>query len=457
MFKRGRKEQQLSMDDQTMKMSDSLLNALRKSWAEDFYNDIFLSINEDRFSPLYSKQYSRPNSPVNILVSLLILKEHHSLTDDELLGSLFFDYRFQHALGITDINQESICINTLTNFRQRLVKHEIQTNEDLLKQEIDALANKLAEVVQLNKSMARMDSFMLSSSCKKLTRLELVFNVVQNMVHELNKRDPLLVPSRFQDYLKDAHKNNTLYHTKTEEAGSKLEVQIENAAELYRYVVTQPDCKEGEAYKHLSRLLSEQCIETEDGVVIPIEAKNLSPNSLQNPSDPDATYRNKGGKGNVGFSVNLVEVRDQDKKVSIIMSHDVQNNLHSDADFGEEFVSHDSLAEEIDVLTVDGTYYRQSTVQKAKAKNIELNFSNMTGRKAEKEMLCVNLFKRDGDGCITECPAGHQPTITGFDQEKQIYVAKFNKSICADCPIKEQCPIQEQKKFNTVRFTVNKL
>ncbi|MBU8601241.1 hypothetical protein KM917_14050 [Virgibacillus pantothenticus] len=60
---------------------------MKKSWADDFYRLIFSQINEERFSVLYSDKISRPNKPVNLLVSLLILKLEHSLSDEELIGS----------------------------------------------------------------------------------------------------------------------------------------------------------------------------------------------------------------------------------------------------------------------------------------------------------------------------------------------------------------------------------
>jgi len=89
------------------------------------------------------------------------------------LPSLYFDYRYQYALGIENFEKERICINTLTNFRQRLVEYEVETGIDLLKSEVDELSAQLADLIKLDKSMARMDSFLLSSSCKKLSRLEL--------------------------------------------------------------------------------------------------------------------------------------------------------------------------------------------------------------------------------------------------------------------------------------------
>ncbi|MBE1554379.1 transposase, partial [Sporosarcina limicola] len=140
MFRPGRKEQQFSLDDRFLTFPKYIVEALQKSFAEDFFTNIFLKINEDHFSVLYSETFSRPNKPVNILVSLLILKELHNLTDEELLSSFFFDYRYQYALGIEDFEKEKICINTLTNFRQRLVEYEVTTGIDLLKAEVDALS-----------------------------------------------------------------------------------------------------------------------------------------------------------------------------------------------------------------------------------------------------------------------------------------------------------------------------
>lgn len=103
---------------------------------------------------LYSDIFSRPNKPVNILVSLHILKELYGLTDEQLISSLYFEYRYQYALGIEDFKKEKICINTLTNFRQRIVEYEVKTEKDLLKEEVDELSSRLADCISLDKSMA---------------------------------------------------------------------------------------------------------------------------------------------------------------------------------------------------------------------------------------------------------------------------------------------------------------
>lgn len=456
MFKYGRKEQQISIDSPIMQLPKSLVESLEKGWAASFYNNVFLSINEGRFSKMYSQIYSRPNRPVNLLISLLVLKELHGLTDDALIASLFFDYRFQYALGISDIESEGICINTLTNFRLRLLQHEAKHGEDLFDQEMKALSEKLAVLVGLDKSLARMDSFMVSSACKKLSRLELVYRIVTNMVEMLHKQEPAHVSEMFQDFLKEGYRNTLLYHTRSEEAGSKLEHLMEQASELYNHVNHLGEYRHTQAFEHLTRLLQDQCIETEEGIRIAIEGSALKPNSLQNPSDPDATYRNKGGKGHIGYVTNVVEVRDTQKKLGLILEFDVQPNTHSDATFGETFVKESPLSDEINVLAMDGAYYREETVIAAESKNIEVNFSNMTGRKAKIDQLPVTQFEMNDEKIITSCPAGHEPIRSSFDAEKEVYKATFNKDVCNSCPMLANCPIGQQKKNNTIRFNEKK-
>lgn len=206
---------------------------------------------------------------------------------------------------------------------------------------------------------------------------------------------------------------------------------------------------------HLDRLLQEQCVETENSVLVPIDGKQLNSTILQNPSDPDATFRKKGNDEHIGYSCNFVKVRDQAKETSLILNHELKPNTYHDTTFGEHFIKNHSLAREIDVLAVDGAYYSQETVEAAKEKEMEINFSQMTGRKVSEQKLGTNEFVIDDD-FITHCPAGHSAVESIYDDEKQTYRAKFEKQLCNQCPLKNQCPIQEQKHFNAVRFTKNK-
>ncbi len=57
---------------------ENMLNSAQKerlleSKEYHFYDIVFRNINEMDFAVLYSKKLSRPNSPINVLVSALIL------------------------------------------------------------------------------------------------------------------------------------------------------------------------------------------------------------------------------------------------------------------------------------------------------------------------------------------------------------------------------------------------
>lgn len=83
--------QQTSLFDPINQMPKYLQDILNKSWAKAFKDYIFSQINEERFSVLYSDKTSRPNSPINVIIGLLIIKEIFQQTDEELIGSIHFD------------------------------------------------------------------------------------------------------------------------------------------------------------------------------------------------------------------------------------------------------------------------------------------------------------------------------------------------------------------------------
>src|SRR5699024_1894577 len=176
MFRQGKKDVQKTLFDQDQSFPDYIVKLLKQSLADDFYRLILTQINEERFSVLYSDKASPPNKPVNILVSLLILKQQNLLSDEELIGPLYFDYRFEYALGLeANSDRECLCLKTLSKFRGRLVEHELQSGEKLLQQEMEPVAEEMAEFVSLNKSMACMASTMIDSCCKKMTRIEWIY------------------------------------------------------------------------------------------------------------------------------------------------------------------------------------------------------------------------------------------------------------------------------------------
>ena len=58
-------------------------------------------------------------------------------------------------------------------------------------------------------------------------------------------------------------------------------------------------------YQLLIRVLYEQSKVDENNNTVPKDKSDITSTSLQNPSDPDATYRSKAGKSNKGYAVHV--------------------------------------------------------------------------------------------------------------------------------------------------------
>ena len=97
-----------------------------------FADRVFPAIDEEIFSVLYSDKASRPNTPVNVIVGALILKEVLGDTDDELVQALMFDVRYQYALHTTSFEEQPLSDRTLSRFRARCLAYETETEIDLI-------------------------------------------------------------------------------------------------------------------------------------------------------------------------------------------------------------------------------------------------------------------------------------------------------------------------------------
>lgn len=453
MFKESKKVRQINIYDPYHSFPNYVREALHNSWAEFFFEHIFCNIDESRFSVLYSDNYSRPNSPVNLLVGLLFLKELTGCTDEELIGSLYFDYRVQYALGITDFGKERICINTIGNFRKRLVEYAEATGIDIFHQEVASLSEKLVEIAKMDTSFARQDSMMISANCKRMGRLELVYSVNANVVRALRKHEEDLVPDSCQHYLNSDDKNDHIYRTKNEEADGKLQQLLKESVELLQ-IIPEP-MEASPEYSNLTRLLSEQTEASDDGTLQPKNGKDLSAKNLQNPSEPDATYRKKGKKDSIGYALNFVEARDEKKNLGLILHHEQQQNSISDVEFGNNTLEA-PVAEKVKYIANDGGYFSSANIEKANSKGIKMSFSALTGKK-EVGISGICKFEIDEDiQRIVKCPAGHRPKQTKYNEGNQTYSAKFPKDLCEKCPMAAQCPIKRSSRYNQIQFTRKK-
>jgi len=440
--------QQLTLEDSFLNLDERTKRFVIKSWAKDFSEIIFPAINEKRFSVLYSSNAaSRPNNPVNAVIGSLILKELFNLTDDELLASILCDVRFQYALNTTSFKDQPFSDRTFSRFRERLYLYNLETGIDLLHEEMEAMADAFVKYLGINPSVKRMDSLMVSSSCKKMSRLEILYTCVANMVKAVYKTGEYQNLKAMEHYLDEDDKNDTIYHRKNEEISGRLQAVIDDAAtligELSEAYFELPE------YQLLRRVLKEQTEATAEGKLIPTDKKNILPSSLQNPSDPDATYRSKAGKDNKGYVGNLVETIDE--KGSIITNYDYEVNSHSDSSFCKETIEKLGKQEEPVTLITDGAYGSIENVELASENNINLITTALIGKTPEIVLSEFELNEAIHE--VIKCPLGNVPYKTSYYEKTGLYRASFNKKTCEHCPLREQCGAKLQKKSAYVLIT----
>jgi len=421
-------------------LSERDMKFLKKSPLYIVGEKVFPKINESRFSVLYSDQkFSRPNTPVNVVITALIIKELMGLTDEELLESVLFDLRVQYALHTLNLEEQPFSDRTLSRFRERLAKYEMETGDDLLKAEVMDLSAEIAECMNIKGNIKRMDSLMISSHCKKLSRLQLFYTTIAALIKRIfdDNNESLSGFSEFRHYLSKEDMNNTIYRCKSNDVKGRLSKVAKDAVAL------RDKCahlSETEEYKHLCRLIDEQ-ISFVDDKPEAIPGKEVSPTSMQNPIDPDATFRRKAGTDYTGYVGNVVESMGEDS--AIITQFDYQANSYSDSRFCKDVLDEMGKQSEQVTLVADGAYFSQENVEKADENNIELVTTSLSGQTPDEE---IANFVVDGENHqVVSCPAGKAPTDFTYDEENRQYKIVYEKWQCAECPYKDKCKAKLQK------------
>ncbi|HEC93485.1 MAG TPA: hypothetical protein ENI51_10955 [Candidatus Atribacteria bacterium] len=91
-------------------------------------------------------------------------------------------------------------------------------NAQHLKAIINSIGN--ARENSIEGKTVRMDSLTVSSSCRKLSRLEIIYSTIAQLIKVIDKNTTL--PERFKPYLKEDHYNDTIYRVRDKDLNSKI-------------------------------------------------------------------------------------------------------------------------------------------------------------------------------------------------------------------------------------------
>lgn len=255
---RQNQSQQITFSDEYWGLTDREKRALERSWAKTFAEDIFPNINEEPFSVLYSDKASRPNTPVNVIIGALIIKELFGVSDDEIVENLMLDSRYQYALHTTSYEEQPLSDKSLSRFRIRCYDYETLHGVDLYHDCVKDLSLAIAKMMKIDGRIRRMDSTMIEANIRKLSRMELIYKCITDLVKYLSKSGAEYDHERFDHYLDPDDYNKVIYHSRNDEVDDRMKVLLEDADKLADLCCGGYD--EVTAYQAFARCISEKTL-----------------------------------------------------------------------------------------------------------------------------------------------------------------------------------------------------
>ena len=449
---RKNSSQQISLFDSFRNLTPREQRVLEKSWAKTFSEEIFTSIDEDRFSVLYSEKASRPNTPVNVIIGALVLKELFDLSDDEMVENLILDPRFQYALHTSSCDEQPISDKTLTRFRQRCYDYEQLHGADLYHDCVTDLAAKTAKLMGIDGRIRRMDSLMIEANIRKLSRMELIYRCISKLVTHLHKNGHDNLLNGLEHYYDPNDFNAVIYHSRPTESDDRIATLLKDADTLL--TVCSGKFEDVTEYQLLVRCLSEQTIQEAGGRRLRNKADGgMNSSMMQSPTDPEATFREKAGKKHRGYVGNIEE--SVGEHGSVITDYQLEANNVGDSSLLKAHLESMNTADEPVTMVTDGAYAGEENTALAAEKNVTLITTDLPGQDVSSILAGFELNEEETR--VIKCPAGYTPKSSSYIRQTGTCTASFDRSCCANCPHKDECRAKIYKRVAKIRVTAKQI
>jgi hypothetical protein len=398
-------------------------------------------IPEEEFASLYCQDDGRPNFPVALLVGMSLIKETRNLTVDLLLHAFHFDLEVMGALGLGP-GEYTVTERTYYNFRSKLV------DSPAAMATFERITDAMILTLGLDTGRQRLDSTQVCSNMARLTRLELFVRTIEGFVTALAKAFPdrveLLSPRLRERYVE--RRGGYFADTTGQKSRGRLEAAARDVAWLVSRFQEDKDVGALASFGLLRRLFEEQCEVVHapgaDPIGVPVPAEEVASTSLQNPSDPDATY--SGHKGQ-GYQVQLAETCVADNPVQLITHIELRGAHESD---------HSALTPYLDTteargvnpeeVLADTAYNSAENFVAALDRGVDL-VAPIGGMKDIDDLGPLD-FDVDWDTCrVKRCPEGHAPIRQTPTRKGNGMNVHFDKATCAACELREDCPAGRNK------------
>jgi competence protein ComGF len=458
-------------DHKTIDMFDpfAFLGPKRRSlldttWAKIFREEILSDLPVEVLRTTYDDLMGRPTKELYAMLGVMIIQQTEDLSDEEAARQFAFNIQWHYALDITGDSDKTsyICPKTLWTMRDQLSQPILdKKGEPLPKNGYDvvfeSVVDKLARVFEIDVTKQRLDSTHIFSNMRHLGRIGLFAATIEKFMTNLKRHQKELFISLGEEIIERylPKKGASVFSmVKPTEAAKTLEMVANDLFFLTERFTDNEAVVAMTSYQLMLRVLKEQCVVTQDTEtkakkVEVKKNKEVPSDSLQNPSDPDATYDAHKGKG---YQVQIMETysTDEEKEGFSLITHAKVEQAHeSDAHALLPALS-DTKARNLvpELILADTLYGGDENVETAKAQGVTV-IAPVMGRSSKKE-LTLSDFSLSEDGEPTVCPQGQTPQeIKTINDKKR---ASFNRDTCAECPLSKECPVKITKKKSWLEY-----
>jgi len=454
MFKENKRHLQPYLISNVNDLPEKQRKLLDASWSGVFHREFFCRIDEQAFDVLYADFPSRPNAPINELVSLEFLKVGNDWTDEEVYHHYLFDLQTRHALGLDQIGEAHFELRTAYNFRQRLSQYMQEEGINLLDKAFEQVTDEQIAAFGVKTGKQRMDSTLLASNIRHMGRLQLLVEVLQRTQRMLNEDEQAQYAEVFAPYIQ-GHAGQYIYRLKRDDYASHMQ-QIGTVMQRL-LVELRPAHGKDSAYLVLERVFGEHFkVETE--TVTAKEAKELSASSLQSPDDLEATYREKRGVGYQGYVANLSETCDPENPFQLITKVQTASNVTDDSQLLAEALPNLKERTGLETIYTDGGHGGPLADVALQEQHVEQIQTAIRGRSPNPDKLHLADFaiklNENGKPVKITCPREQTVPVQTSSQQKA-FVAHFAVEVCSTCPLVGKCPAQpgQRDPRHHLRFT----
>jgi len=443
MFLQNTKHLQQSLFGIDLQLPEAKQKKLMTSKEALFYKLIFCNIHEEDFSTIYSSKGSRPNAPLNTLVSAIILQNHNGWTVEELFNRIDFDLLTRHALGINNIEDTPFCQATYFNFQNKLGQHFGESGENPLEKVFDHLTAKQLKELKIKTDIQRTDSFQALSNIRTYSRVQLLIEVLIRLSRILSEQDALQCKELLSTYCSKSS-SQYVYTLKRDDFPHELA----KLGTLYHklYTMLHENYREIEVFKVFERAYREHFVI--DGEAVTITTPTSS--SLQSPDDLDATYRHKNDENFHGEVVSVVETANPENAINLITDVAVcANNVDDSVILNGRLELLKEKTPALNELHTDGGYGSGGNDLIMEEEGINHIQTAVRGREAA---VNITIDKCENGSYTVSCPL----QTVNSEKTKKRYKAVFDSEKCNHCANAETCPAVEQQTGRVFYFDEEK-